>query len=482
MDEVCDCGYDNDFVDDLPDSLKCAICCFALRNPIQLATCGHRFCKICFEGIKERALKDHIDVLCPIDRILVDGNKVFEDKAADRQVMDLQVKCPHRKDGCVWEGEMRFLEEHRQQKCPFEEKKNIIQMLKTLQKRIEGCEKQLLEKDKYIGEIKNEFAVEREKCNSNLKILEGQFYHCQKELKTVKDELEVLKSLREEDSHSKKRKLDKGDLGALEDALNTNDLSSKWSYLSNLHPIRNDLDDMMEKDCSTGEASFSHDSGTMCGGGEESSSTGSENTRSSSGSNALSFSQQEVSSSSKNIKTPKEHIQPVEPFKISLPLEEEFSKMLNEISLFQQKKSIVDQVLSNEVILFKWHLKDYNLVRRSKSVASPFFYAGLHGHCCRLFVMWSGDEMSILGIHFQIITANKQNRNPFNMSIELEIQGKNGLKKQFFIRSAFIRDHQAEFELPSSGGRKEFIKMPELQNFVINDSVFVTCKLYPSIL
>lgn len=49
-------GFDANFVDDdLPDHLLCSICLMILKNPVQLADCGHRFCSDCFTSIKDHS-------------------------------------------------------------------------------------------------------------------------------------------------------------------------------------------------------------------------------------------------------------------------------------------------------------------------------------------------------------------------------------------------------------------------------------------
>ena len=48
-------GYDAEFLDDVPDHLKCTICLMVLKNPVQLADCGHRFCYDCYVSIKNCA-------------------------------------------------------------------------------------------------------------------------------------------------------------------------------------------------------------------------------------------------------------------------------------------------------------------------------------------------------------------------------------------------------------------------------------------
>ena len=42
-------GYDFNFIDKLPERLKCPICLCAMRNPVQ-TKCGHRFCNNCLYG------------------------------------------------------------------------------------------------------------------------------------------------------------------------------------------------------------------------------------------------------------------------------------------------------------------------------------------------------------------------------------------------------------------------------------------------
>ena len=49
-------GYDVEFVhDDIYCNYStCAICLLVLREPMQAADCGHRFCKSCLVGLKKR--------------------------------------------------------------------------------------------------------------------------------------------------------------------------------------------------------------------------------------------------------------------------------------------------------------------------------------------------------------------------------------------------------------------------------------------
>ena len=48
---------DFDFVDELPTESVWGICQFALKDPLQNADCGHRFCTVSFENFKEYSHK-----------------------------------------------------------------------------------------------------------------------------------------------------------------------------------------------------------------------------------------------------------------------------------------------------------------------------------------------------------------------------------------------------------------------------------------
>ena len=48
-------GYQCDFVSEVPEDLACVVCLHALKNPVQMADCGHRLCKTCFNQLKDDA-------------------------------------------------------------------------------------------------------------------------------------------------------------------------------------------------------------------------------------------------------------------------------------------------------------------------------------------------------------------------------------------------------------------------------------------
>ena len=45
-------GFDECFLNELPDDFVCPICLLAIREPVQ-TECGHRFCFSCLEETKK---------------------------------------------------------------------------------------------------------------------------------------------------------------------------------------------------------------------------------------------------------------------------------------------------------------------------------------------------------------------------------------------------------------------------------------------
>ena len=48
------CGYDYEFVQEVPDDYICIICHLVMRKPVQTAKCGHQFCKECLQEAMRR--------------------------------------------------------------------------------------------------------------------------------------------------------------------------------------------------------------------------------------------------------------------------------------------------------------------------------------------------------------------------------------------------------------------------------------------
>lgn len=44
-------GYEYEFVDEVSPNQKCPVCLLPMKDPVQTSDCGHRFCRVCLNGI-----------------------------------------------------------------------------------------------------------------------------------------------------------------------------------------------------------------------------------------------------------------------------------------------------------------------------------------------------------------------------------------------------------------------------------------------
>ena len=90
---------------------QCAICLLLQREPHLLSCCGAHFCHECITAIKEEGKP------CPLCQ-----EKDFStmlNKSRQREMLDLDVACSFKKDGCPWAGKLRDLEPHTEEKCEY---------------------------------------------------------------------------------------------------------------------------------------------------------------------------------------------------------------------------------------------------------------------------------------------------------------------------------------------------------------------------
>ena len=106
-------GYDYDFVDSPPDRLICNICQSPCRETHGTECCGHVFCKCCLTRFRSSTA---VSQTCPMCR--EESFKTFAHREADRKIKELKVRCPNKKDGCGWTGELVNIVGHKpSQKC-----------------------------------------------------------------------------------------------------------------------------------------------------------------------------------------------------------------------------------------------------------------------------------------------------------------------------------------------------------------------------
>uniref|UniRef100_A0A7M5UVC7 Uncharacterized protein n=1 Tax=Clytia hemisphaerica TaxID=252671 RepID=A0A7M5UVC7_9CNID len=107
------------------DDITCAICHLILREPVQAVKCGHRFCTKCIGEFHQTNPEK-----CPMDWQTI---QVFPDIGKKREILNLQIRCQNHEEGCVWQNEIRELENHLKncgyQKVPCELKcgENVLQ-------------------------------------------------------------------------------------------------------------------------------------------------------------------------------------------------------------------------------------------------------------------------------------------------------------------------------------------------------------------
>ena len=101
-----DGSFDCEFVKNPPSDIQseCPVCLQIIREPYQVTCCGYVFCQVCIEQIK--SAKEP----CPCCKET--KFDIFEDKRLKRSLYNLSVYCSHRKLGCLWEGELKKLDNH----------------------------------------------------------------------------------------------------------------------------------------------------------------------------------------------------------------------------------------------------------------------------------------------------------------------------------------------------------------------------------
>ena len=93
-----------DFVEQPPLECFCPVTLSVLREPYQTQCCRNHLS----QDAHERLARDGKP--CPVCR--KENYSATEDPVKKRKVLSLKLRCPHKKEGCGWEGELGSLEEH----------------------------------------------------------------------------------------------------------------------------------------------------------------------------------------------------------------------------------------------------------------------------------------------------------------------------------------------------------------------------------
>jgi len=208
-------GYDYEFVTIIPEDLICSLCHLAFKDPLQIEACGHIFCSECFDQIKDQAMRNTLDLCCPLDRQKIDLTRVFQDKSDERRVLNLIVRCQYFADDCEWTGELRDVLEHETKCCKNQEKlhKRFELELKQVLNRV--TELELLAKSN-----KEKHAVKDQQMEYLSKTIEDQKKRVESQNKLIVDQNKKIEDQNKKIEDQNKEIEDKKDQSIQIDNLN----------------------------------------------------------------------------------------------------------------------------------------------------------------------------------------------------------------------------------------------------------------------
>ena len=142
-------------------------------------------------------------------------------------------------------------------------------------------------------------------------------------------------------------------------------------------------------------------------------------------------------------------------------------------------------------ILSKWKLQNYQYhFDIGEPVWSPIFPTQKKGYCFELAVKWSGENKENLGLFLWVCRGSNYDKplEPFKMPYSLEMVDNIG---NIFSVKVSLSEIEVErencFTLPPGQnkckhgyGRSQFLSMPDLNNYILNDMLSIQCRLTPS--
>ena len=140
-------------------------------------------------------------------------------------------------------------------------------------------------------------------------------------------------------------------------------------------------------------------------------------------------------------------------------------------------------------IIIKWKLQNYQYhFDIGERVYSPIFLTQIKGYCFKLFVNWSGENKEILELYLKACRGSNYDKplEPFRMPYLLEMIDNQGniLSKKISL-SQIETFREESFTLPPGqneciqGRGYQFLRMPYLNNYILNDMLSIQCRLTP---
>ena len=142
-------------------------------------------------------------------------------------------------------------------------------------------------------------------------------------------------------------------------------------------------------------------------------------------------------------------------------------------------------------IILEWRLQNYKYhFDLGEVVCSPIFYTEIKGYCFKLVVTWSGVEKENLGLGLKLCRGSNHNivLEPFNVQYSLEVLDNKGNISSEIVTLALIEANRERYfaippgekECKEGFGYPDFLTMPDVKNFIVNDMLSVRCTLNPS--
>ena len=96
-----------DFVEQPPEEFFCPVTFAVLLEPYQTQCCANHLSQEAYQRLQGQP--------CPVCR--EENLAAMKDNFHKRKALSLKVRCPHKAEGCEWQGELRSLEQHVAQSC-----------------------------------------------------------------------------------------------------------------------------------------------------------------------------------------------------------------------------------------------------------------------------------------------------------------------------------------------------------------------------
>ena len=143
---------------------------------------------------------------------------------------------------------------------------------------------------------------------------------------------------------------------------------------------------------------------------------------------------------------------------------------------------------SSKEITFRWIVQNYSDHQtKGEPVYSPIFFTEIKGYCFRLKVGWTGDEKEHLavGLHLCRGRFSERELEPFDLQYSIEMSDRDGNIFAEKIPLCDVEEYRIESFSISPGqncaqracGNAKFLSRPKLDEFVVNDMLFLKCRV-----